>query len=112
MAAIRTLFIATAMIFLFSNCSNQEKDSSSSHPSVGKKYYQRLCASCHGKKGDLKLSKAADLSISTLSEDAIFEIISNGKGSMPSFKKYLNEKQIDLVSAYTLTLRKETNPIK
>lgn len=100
-----SVFVILLSVILVS-CNNQENTSSQKEYSEGKEYYLKLCASCHGKKGNLKLSNAADLSISTFSKEEIFEIVKSGKGAMPSFNRFLNEDQIYKVTEYCLTLRK------
>jgi mono/diheme cytochrome c family protein len=106
MFIIRNVFIILLSAILFS-CNNQENHSSQGEFSEGKEYYLKLCASCHGKKGNLKLSKAADLSVSLITKEEIFEIIKSGKGTMPSFSRFLNEDQMYKVAEYCLALRKK-----
>jgi mono/diheme cytochrome c family protein len=52
----------------------------------GVKFYDQRCTVCHGPDGKLGVSDAKDLSISTLTEKQIEDIIKNGKGSMPPFE--------------------------
>lgn len=95
-----------ALIGLIINCTNQADKKAKNEINPGEKLYNSLCTSCHGLKGNLKLSGAADLKVSKLTVEEMAEIISNGKGSMPSFKKYLTEEQIKDISEYSISLRK------
>ncbi len=51
----------------------------------GGKFYEQRCSVCHGPDGKLGVSEAKDLSISTLSNNKIEEVIKDGKGAMPPF---------------------------
>ena len=77
--------------------------------------YNSKCAKCHGKDGRSKtmrgkLAHARDLSSSEwqsdVSDERIFNSISNGKGKMPSFKKNLSEDQINSLVTFVRRLRK------
>ncbi|MBT8333023.1 MAG: c-type cytochrome [Deltaproteobacteria bacterium] len=79
----------------------------------GQHIYGNRCASCHGEGGggdgplaeDLKPSPA-DLvkRLEGHSEGDFFWKISNGRGTMPSFRDQLTEKQIWMVINYLKTL--------
>ena len=73
------------------------------------------CAKCHGKDGRSKTMRgkfthARDLTASEwqneVSDERIFNSISNGKGKMPAFKKKLTDEQIDALAAYVRGLRR------
>ena len=77
--------------------------------------YNSKCAKCHGRDGRPKtvrgkLSHSRDLSSgdwqNDVSDERIFNSISNGKGKMPAFKKGLAESQIDSLVTYVRRLRK------
>lgn len=77
--------------------------------------YSKNCASCHGKDGRAKtikgkLKHARDLTDSTwqsrVSDERIFNSISNGKGKMPAYGKKLNEQEIDSLASYVRALKK------
>jgi len=77
--------------------------------------YHDKCASCHGKDGrgktlKGKLSHARDLTSSEwqndVTDERIFNSISNGKGKMPSFKKKLTDAQIEELVAYVRHFKK------
>ncbi len=77
--------------------------------------FNSKCAKCHGKDGRAKsmrgkLMHARDLTNAEwqndVSDERIFNSISNGKSKMPSFKKTLSEEQIEALVAYVRRLRK------
>ena len=77
--------------------------------------YNSKCAKCHGKDGRSKttrgrLSHSRDLSSAEwqndVSDERIYNSISNGKGKMPSFKKSLTDSQIDELVNYVRRLRR------
>ena len=71
--------------------------------------YLKKCASCHGKDGKAKTFKAKFNSARNLtdpawqadvSDERIFNSITNGRGKMPSFGKKLSESEINSLVAY------------
>jgi cytochrome c6 len=77
--------------------------------------YNSKCATCHGRDGRSKTVRgrrthSRNLSSSEwqndVSDERIFNSISNGKGKMPSFKKSLTESQIDELVNYVRRLRR------
>ena len=77
--------------------------------------YNNKCASCHGKDGRAKSlhakhEHARDLTSGewqdSVSDERIYNSISNGKGKMPAFKKKLSDSQIDELVNYVRRLRK------
>jgi mono/diheme cytochrome c family protein len=77
--------------------------------------YNSKCAKCHGHDGRAKttrgrLTHSRDLSSSEwqndVSDERIYNSISNGKGKMPAFKKSLTDSQIDELVTYVRRLRK------
>ena len=77
--------------------------------------YNSKCAKCHGRDGRSKtmrgrLTHSRDLSSSEwqndVSDERIYNSISNGKGKMPAFKKSLTDSQIDELVNYVRRLRK------
>ena len=77
--------------------------------------YDSKCAKCHGKDGRAKSLHAKHVHARDLttaewqndvSDERIFNSISNGKGKMPSFKKSLTENQIDSLVTFVRQLKK------
>src|SRR3954468_5372510 len=77
--------------------------------------FNSKCAKCHGHDGTSKTfwgkrTHARDLSSAEwqndVSDERIFNSISNGKGKMPSYKKSLSESQIDELVNHVRRLRK------
>ena len=77
--------------------------------------YEKKCAECHGKDGRArsfrgKLSHARDLTNAEwqqqVSDERIYNSISNGKGKMPAFGKKLSEAEISSLAKYVRGLKK------
>jgi mono/diheme cytochrome c family protein len=77
--------------------------------------YEKKCAECHGKDGRSKsirgkLSHARDLTDAEwqqrVSDERIYNSISNGKGKMPAFGKKLSEAEISSLASYVRGLKK------
>jgi mono/diheme cytochrome c family protein len=77
--------------------------------------YNKKCAECHGKDGRAKsfrgkLSHARDLTDADwqqrVSDERIYNSISNGKGKMPAFGKKLSEAEINSLAKYVRDLKK------
>lgn len=77
--------------------------------------FDKHCDSCHGKDGQAKTFKAKfnharDLTDpawqSQVSDERLFNSISNGKGKMPAFGKKLSEAQINALVSYVRKLKK------
>ena len=80
-----------------------------------KTLYGAKCASCHGRDGRAKsmrgkLTHARDLTDGSwqndVSDERLFNSISNGRNKMPSFKKKLSEEQINALVSYVRQLKK------
>jgi cytochrome c6 len=78
-------------------------------PGDAKATFDSKCASCHGKDGRAKSLHAKHVHARDLtdaawqgnvSDERLFNSISNGKGKMPEFKKKLSEDQIDALVRY------------
>jgi cytochrome c6 len=77
----------------------------SEEQSVGKKLFEQNCKKCHGKSGDRGWFGAKNLRKSTLNDDELFKIISEGRNVMPSWKDELNSQQIKLIIGHIKTLK-------
>ena len=80
-----------------------------------KALFDGTCAKCHGKDGRAKSwhakhEHARDLTKADwqndVSDERIFNSISNGKGKMPAFKKKLTDDQIDSLVTYVRHFRR------
>ena len=84
-------------------------------PAGAAELYLKKCASCHGKDGRAKTFKAKFNSARNLtdpqwqaevSDERIFNSITNGRGKMPSFGKKLSEAEINSLVVYVRRLKK------
>lgn len=71
-------------------------------------YKSLSCANCHGEDGlmDPLNVAAGNLGSSTLSEDAVFAVLSDGRGQMPPYMSLKENERWALV-AFVLGLREE-----
>jgi len=76
--------------------------------------YGKNCASCHGKDGraktfKAKLNHARNLADAEwqgrVSDERIFNSITNGKGKMPAYGKKFSEQEINALVAYVRSLK-------
>jgi len=114
MARLPVLFFVTA--FLISACNNsngnrpsgnQQAAQAATNELPGQAVYQKNCKICHGSKGDLGLSGAANLRKSTLTPDEKIGVITFGRNGMAPHKDILTAEEIDQVAAYIETLHDE-----
>jgi mono/diheme cytochrome c family protein len=70
----------------------------------GKKLFNIHCAACHKYNGTGGISGAKDLTSSSLSDEEMKKIISNGAGDMMPFKDVISSEEIDAVIAHIHTL--------
>src|SRR5437016_9103366 len=77
--------------------------------------FDAKCSSCHGKDGRAKSLHAKHVHArdltdavwqASVSDERLFNSISNGKGKMPEFKKKLPEDQIDALVRYVRQFKK------
>jgi mono/diheme cytochrome c family protein len=71
----------------------------------GKAIFTSYCAACHGQDGKLGLAGAKNLTTSTLTDEEVVNIITNGKNAMSPYKKVLNAEEIAAVAAYVKVFR-------
>ena len=71
----------------------------------GKAIFLEKCRVCHGTDGQLGVSGAANLAISTLTVDEKVQVITNGRRGMASWKDQLTADQIKEVAEYVQTLK-------
>ena len=72
----------------------------------GKKLFAIYCKSCHGIKGNLGFSGAANLQQSTLTQAEKEAFIKYGRNNMKPFKHILSMEEIGAVASYVSTLKK------
>jgi len=104
---VLTLF--TMLILLQAARIQARVNSATGTLSDAKTIFEAKCASCHGKDGRGKTFKGKLIHARNLtdakwqndvSDERLFNSISNGRGKMPDFKKKLSEQQIDQLVAY------------
>lgn len=95
--------------------SNSPSEDDRPRPAGAAELYLKKCASCHGKDGRAKTFKAKFNSARNLadpewqarvSDERIFNSITNGKGKMPNFGKKLSELEINSLVVYVRGLKK------
>lgn len=74
-------------------------------PRDGETAYRQTCATCHGLDGLGQVSGAKQLAKSVLTEEAIMQVIRQGRGAMPA-RLLMNDQEIQSVAQYLMTLRK------
>ncbi len=105
-----------AVLFIVQATKTQARmDVPSPMPGDAKATFDAQCAKCHGKDGRAKSLHgkhvhARDLTDAAwqgnVSDERLFNSISNGKGKMPDFKKKLSEEQIDALVRYVRQLKR------
>ena len=81
-------------------------------PELGKKVYEKKCASCHGADGksNAKMEQMLKVKIPALAgavlkpDPELLKLVSEGKKPMPSFAKSLSKDEIDAVVQYAKAL--------
>ena len=98
-----------------SSASSARENSAIPADTDASRLYDKKCAECHGKDGRAKsfrgkLAHARDLTNAEwqqqVSDERIYNSISNGKGKMPAFAKKLSEPEINSLVAYVRGLKK------
>lgn len=68
--------------------------------------YKQNCSTCHGRKGDLGMANASDLTTSELDLSHKYAMIHFGKGTMFSYESRLSPAEILSIAHYLDTLKK------
>jgi len=106
---------AGALVFSRASLTQAMVNSATIVPGDAKPTFDAKCATCHGKDGrgktfKGKLSHARDLTDAAwqneVTDERLFNSISNGRNKMPAFKKKLSEAQIDELVAYVRRFRR------
>jgi len=71
----------------------------------GEAIYKMQCVMCHGRKGNLNVGGAKDLTASAISTEEMIAVVTQGKGTMVGFGSTLTKQQIEAVVAHARTLR-------
>jgi mono/diheme cytochrome c family protein len=108
---MKKIFFSIISITLLFACgsSSQEQGSNGSNNAGAfdvEKTYNRKCGICHGRDGKLMASGSPDLTISKMSKEDVFAIITYGKNNMPPQRDVLTKEEIAAVADYAMTLRK------
>src|SRR5712692_7672961 len=115
-SALALLAAVLAVLFIVQATKTQGRVNVPS-PMLGdaRETFDAQCAKCHGKDGRAKSLHgkhvhARDLTNASwqneVSDERLFNSISNGKGKMPDFKKKLSEDQIDALVRYVRQLKR------
>lgn len=73
---------------------------------LGYQVYNQTCVTCHGENGKLGQGGAKDLTQTKLTKEQIAQIVKNGKGLMPAYKKRLSDDEISGLADYVKSLGK------
>ena len=99
---MKTIIISITIGLSATSFNNENQES------TGKEIFEKNCAKCHGKDGTKRLLGAKNLQKSVLTTTENYEIITNGKGKMPSWKEKLSTEQINQVIEYLAVLKQKT----
>jgi cytochrome c6 len=99
--------IALPLLFAAMACGAgvPENELASSGKPDGTELFNTYCATCHGRKGNMGINGAKDLTLSTLSRDEGIAVVTNGRRLMMPYKGTLQPKEIEAVVDHALTLR-------
>lgn len=95
---------AVYCLFVFSSCGNNATEKSQIK-TAGQSLYETNCVSCHGEDGKLCVLGAKDISVSSMTQEQMMGIITNGKNTMTPFGNILNKEEIRAVADYVQTLK-------
>ena len=103
---LKSFFFGLALLSVA--CSDNSQELLTGTPmEKGEQLYQMYCVRCHGSDGAKGASGAKNLKDSQLSKAEIMQIISNGKGVMPSYKNTIKgDSSIIWLTDYVQALRK------
>ena len=108
------LFIPSALVLMVACGSSAPEDvnAQAAPPRPGETIYKAQCTMCHGRGGDLGLSGAKDLTVSTLTKAEAIAMVTTGKGGMMGYGTQLSKQEIAAVVEHVLTLRKAAEPAR
>ena len=93
-------------VVLACGSSAEPQNPSASAPGDGEILYNMQCANCHGRKGNMGISGAKDLTVSVLTRDSMLAVVTRGRGAMMPYGELLKRAQIQAVVDHALSLRK------
>ncbi len=97
-------------VFLACGSSAEPQHANGAAPGEGELLYNMQCANCHGRKGNMGVGGAKDLSVSTLSRDSMITVVTRGRGTMMPYGELLDRKQIQAVVDHAMSLRTRVGP--
>ena len=109
------LTIMLAMVVLAKAIPELESSSVSHSAASGAELYARFCVTCHGRDGRARVSRGRSTRARNLADrewqdrvtdERIYNVITNGKGRMPGFAKKISEAEIDQLVQYVRSLKK------
>ena len=115
MAAVVLVLMAAGVVLLFAGQPANAKANTQTAVRSAASLYPKYCASCHGKDGRSKTFKAKfnharNLTDSdwqgAVSNERIFNSISNGRGKMPAFNKKLSEAEIETLVLFVRAFKR------
>jgi cytochrome c6 len=108
-AMLLVLFVGLTLFVVSIVQANPDPNSAASSAT-----FRTKCAMCHGQDGggsevgkSMNVPDLRSSAVQKLSNAALAQIISNGKGGMPSFKDSLSEDQIHSLVAHIRTLHQK-----
>jgi mono/diheme cytochrome c family protein len=114
LAVISTAILMSISFIAYASKISHEENSAVSAADA-KALFDSKCAKCHGKDGRAKSlharhEHARDLTSADwqndVTDERIYNSISNGKGKMPSFKQKLSDDQINSLVSYVRQFRR------
>jgi cytochrome c6 len=114
LAVISAAILMSISFIAYASKITREENSTASAADA-KALFDSKCAKCHGKDGRAKSLHAKHVHArdftaadwqSDVSDERIYNSISNGKGKMPSFKKKLTDDQINSLVSYVRQFRR------
>jgi len=108
------LIVIIAEIILFSGSAVRADAGQGTPAAAAKETFRTKCAMCHGPDGagsevgkSMNIPDLGSETVQKLPDAELTQIISDGKGGMPSFKSSLNEAQIHALVRHVRSLRQK-----
>ena len=108
-------FIALLTVLVFVGLAVAGTPARAAEQDAAKQSFQVHCAMCHGPdgRGDTVIGKSARIpdlhsaAVQQQSDEALAELIANGKGAMPPFKNSLSSEQIHALVGHIRALAQQ-----